>query len=144
MKDIIELLKSKGHKMTPQRRAVIKALYECGQFPTAQNILEYAKNINPDMGIDTIYRNLNLLTEIGILNQIYVKSRNVSVFEIAVKHQHHHMICSNCGKIECLDYCPLGDSEKIAQEKNFKIMGHSLEFYGQCATCQTNMKPIIS
>lgn len=136
MKEIIELLQSKGYKMTPQRRTVIKALFECGKFPTAQDILEYAKKINPDMGIDTIYRNLNLLTEIGVLNQINIKSRDVSVFEIVTNH-HHHLICLNCGKTECLDYCPVvRDSDKIAQEKNFKIMGHSLEFYGYCSTCQ--------
>ena len=130
MKAIIELLQSKGYKMTPQRRTVIKALYECGQFPTAQDILDYAKKINPDMGIDTIYRNLNLLTEIGVLNQINIKSRDVSVFEMAIKH-HHHLICLNCGKTECLDYCPvLKGVEKLALKNNFKIMSHSLEFYG--------------
>ena len=138
MKDIIEIIRSKGYKMTPQRRAVIKALFECGQFPTAQDILEYAKTINPDMGIDTIYRNLNLLTEIGVLNQINIKSRDVSVFEIVTSH-HHHLICLNCGKAECLDYCPvIEDSEKIAQEKDFKIISHSLEFYGYCHKCQAN------
>jgi len=138
MKDIIELLKSKGYKMTPQRRTVIKALFECGKFPTAQDILDYAKNINPDMGIDTIYRNLNLLTEIGVLNQINIKSRDVSVFEIVTNH-HHHLICLDCGKTECLDYCPvMGESEKMAQEKNFKIIGHNLEFYGYCSTCQAS------
>ena len=138
MKGIIELLQSKGYKMTPQRRTVIKALFECGQFPTAQDILEYAKEITPDMGIDTVYRNLNLLTEIGVLNQINIKNRDVSVFEIVTNH-HHHLICLSCGKTECVDYCPVAeDSEKIAQEKNFKIMGHSLEFYGYCSTCQAS------
>jgi len=138
MKGIIELLQSKGYKMTPQRRTVIKALFECGQFPTAQDILEYAKKINPDMGIDTIYRNLNLLTEMGVLNQINIKSRDVSVFEIVTNH-HHHLICLNCGKTECLDYCPVvEDSEKIGQENNFKIISHSLEFYGYCSTCQAS------
>jgi len=138
VKGIIELLQSKGYKMTPQRRTVIKALFECGQFPTAQDILEYAKKVNPDMGIDTIYRNLNLLTEMGVLNQINIKSRDVSVFEIVTDH-HHHLICLNCGKTECLDYCPvLQDVEKIADDKKFKIMGHSLEFYGYCSTCQAS------
>ena len=138
MKVIIDLLKSKGYKMTPQRRTVIKALFECGQFPTAQDILEYAKVINPDMGMDTIYRNLNLLTEIGVLNQINIKSRDVSVFEIVTSH-HHHLICLSCGKTECLNYCPvIEDSEKIAQKNNFKIMGHNLEFYGYCSTCQAS------
>ena len=138
MKAIIELMQSKGYKMTPQRRAVIEALFKCGQFPTAQDILEYAKKINPDMGMDTIYRNLNLLTEIGVLSQINIKSRDVSVFEIVTSH-HHHLICLSCGKAECLDYCPvIEDSEKIAQERNFKIMGHSLEFYGYCSACQAS------
>ncbi|MBP2627050.1 MAG: zur 1 [Firmicutes bacterium] len=138
MKDIIELLRSRGYKMTPQRRTVIKALFECGKFPTAQDILEYAKTINPDMGLDTIYRNLNLLTEIGVLNIINIKSRDVSVFEVVTNH-HHHLICLDCGQMECLDYCPIaGDSEKMAEEKEFKIVGHSLEFYGYCCKCQAS------
>jgi len=139
MEGMIELLQSKGYKMTPQRRTVIKGLFECGQFPTAQDILEYAKRINPDIGIDTIYRNLKLLTKIGVLNHICIKSRNVSTFEIVTNHRHHHIICLNCGKTECLDNCPVAEySEQIAQEKNFKIMGHSLEFYGYCSACQVS------
>ena len=138
MKRIIELLQSKGYKMTPQSRTVIKALFKCGQFPTAQDILEYAKTIHPDMGIDTIYRNLNLLTEIGVVHQINMRNRDASVFELVTSH-HHHLVCLGCGKTECLDYCPIAeDSEKMALEKGFEIVGHSLEFYGYCCKCRAS------
>lgn len=139
MQEIMKLLQLKGYKMTTQRRIVINGLFECGQFPTAQDLLEYAKKINPNMGIDTIYRNLNMLTEIGVLNQITIRNRNVSVFEIVTNHRHHHLMCLSCGKIECLDYCPVVEySVQIEQEKNFKIMGHNLDFYGYCAKCQVS------
>jgi Fur family zinc uptake transcriptional regulator len=137
MNDFLHLLRSKGFKLTPQRRAVIAALQACAPFPTAQEVYRHVKNQAPDVSLDTVYRNLTLLIRLGIVNQVNLPGRGGSVFEIVADNHHHHLICLACGQAECIDYCPV-IPHKIAQaeERGFTVVSHSLEFYGYCRTCR--------
>jgi len=135
--DIIKILKEKGCKITPQRRAVAQSLLSLGKFPTAQEIHNDIKKVQPDVGLDTVYRNLNLLVAIGLVNQISVPGKDTKVFELALGAHHHHLICIGCGEANCLDYCPV--DEKVLQKaagSEFEIVGHSLELYGYCRKCK--------
>ncbi|MBP2652299.1 MAG: zur [Firmicutes bacterium] len=136
MDELLKELRAKGYKMTPQRRAVITALLECGKFPTAQQLLAKVKQAAPDVSLDTIYRNLSLLIDLGLVNEIHLPGRG-NVFELTTNQHHHHLVCVRCGKAECLDYCPVSaqDLEKAA-EQGFEIISHSLEFYGYCRSCR--------
>jgi len=136
MDTILTILREKGYKLTPQRRAVIQALAETGKFPTALEVLARVKQVAPDVSLDTIYRNLTLLTELGLVHEIQLPGRDGNVFELTTRH-HHHLICMKCGQAECLDYCPVSqrDIEKAA-ERGFEILSHSLEFYGFCRSCR--------
>lgn len=137
MTDIIKILKEKGCKITPQRRAVAQSLLSLGKFPTAQEIHNDIKKVQPDVGLDTVYRNLNLLVAIGLVNQISVPGKDTKVFELALGAHHHHLICIGCGEANCLDYCPV--DEKVLQKaagSEFEIVGHSLELYGYCRKCK--------
>lgn len=138
MDRIINLLRSKGFKITPQRRAVIGALQACGNFPTAQKILDHVKQSTPDVSLDTVYRNLSLLAELGAVNEIYTRSREGNVFEVLTDgSHHHHLICLDCGKTQCLDFCPVSSSDlERAAETGFQVLSHSLEFYGYCRECR--------
>lgn len=140
MEKIITLLRQRGYKITPQRRAVITALLECGKFSTAHQILSYVKESFPDMSLDTVYRNLGLLVDLGLANEIQIKGRrDGNLFEIILSHHHHHLVCIGCGKAECIDFCPINpDAIKKAEEGGFQIASHSLEFYGYCQNCKTN------
>lgn len=138
MNNVIDVLRGKGHKITPQRRAVINALLECEQFPTAMQLLDYVKKSQPDVSLDTVYRNLNLLKELGIVNEIQTGNQDGNRFEILTNgHHHHHVICLACGKVQCLDFCPIDINEvEQVEKKGFVIVSHSLEFYGYCQKCQ--------
>ncbi|MDT8900814.1 Fur family transcriptional regulator [Anaeroselena agilis] len=140
MDTYLHLLRSKGFKLTPQRRAVIAALEACAPFPTAQDIHRHVKTQAPDVSLDTIYRNLTLLIRLGIVNQINLPGRGGgSVFEIvAGQRHHHHLICLACGQARCIDYCPIVPHELAqAKEQGFTVVSHSLEFYGYCRDCRT-------
>ncbi|HMM21004.1 MAG TPA: Fur family transcriptional regulator [Selenomonadales bacterium] len=136
MENLLQKLREKGYKMTPQRRAVVTALLECGEFPSAQTILEHVKHTLPDVSLDTIYRNLALLVELGLVQEIHLRGRESNVFELTVTH-HHHLVCLSCGKTLCLDHCPI-DHRDVAKaaKQGFEIVSHSLEFYGYCRTCR--------
>lgn len=136
MDNLLQKLREKGYKMTPQRRAVANALAECGEFPSAQKLLEHIKLAIPDISLDTIYRNLSLLVELGLVQEIHLPGREGNVYEVVDCH-HHHLICLRCGKAACLDHCPI-DHHKIAkaEKHGFEITSHALEFYGYCRTCR--------
>lgn len=136
MEKLISVLREKGYKITPQRRAVITALVNSDRFATAQQILDYVKQTNPDISLDTIYRNLTLLADLGIICEISTRGKDGNIYELITTKHHHHLVCLNCGKAECLDFCPISheDLEQINQ-KQFTIISHSLEFYGYCANC---------
>ncbi len=133
------LLRKKGYKITPQRRAVLTALDTCGKFPTAQQILEAVRKMQPDVSLDTIYRNLTLLTELDLVHEVYRSSGNV--YEIVRPgHHHHHLVCTECGKTECIDICPMNELyEKEAAKRGFLVTGHIFEFYGLCWSCRNKL-----
>ena len=132
----LERLRVKGYKITPQRRAVLQAFASCPPFPTAQQICEEVRKQQPDVSLDTIYRNLSLLTELDIVHEIFRSAGNV--YELADdSHHHHHLVCTECGRTECIDVCPMTDAyEQKKKKKGFKITGHIFEFYGLCQKCQ--------
>ena len=136
----LSMLRKKGYKITPQRRAVLTALDTCGQFPTAQDILEAVRKMQPDVSLDTIYRNLTLLTELGIVHEVYRSAGNV--YEIVEQgHHHHHLVCTECGRTECIDICPMNEIyEKEAEKHGFLVTGHVFEFYGLCWSCRNKIK----
>ncbi len=137
MEKWIAALRAQGYKVTPQRRVVIEALQQGGKFTTAQQVLEAVRQKFPEMSLDTVYRNLSLLVELGLVHEVRTKGRDGNVFEIAVTGHHHHTVCLQCGKAACLDFCPIHEQDLArAEEGGFKITAHSLEFYGYCADCR--------
>ena len=139
MEELVALLREKGYKITPQRRAVIAALLESEKFPTAQQILEIVKKTNPDVSLDTVYRNLGLLIELNLVYEINTQNSAGNVFEIVHLHHehHHHLVCLVCGKTECIDICPVNEAYIAEVEKRgFEVTGHTFEFYGKCQKCK--------
>lgn len=136
METFLEKLRSAGYKITPQRRAVWEALQTQAAFPTAHQILDVVRRTQPDVSLDTIYRNLALLTDLGLVHEIFRPAG--SVYELTRPgHHHHHLVCTACGRTECIDVCPMTpiyDAE--AAKKGFRITGHIFEFYGLCRKCQ--------
>ena len=135
----LELLRQKGYKITPQRRAVLEALDAGCQFPTAQQVLELVREKQPDVSLDTVYRNLTLMVSLGIVHEIFRSAGNA--YEIVEPgHNHHHLVCTECGKTECIDICPMNKIyEKEAEKRGFLVTGHVFEFYGLCWSCRSKL-----
>ena len=132
----VAILRKKGYKITPQRRAVITAFLKSDKFATAQQILDHVRATNPDMSLDTVYRNLALLVELGVISEVNTRGKDGNFYELITTEHHHHLVCLNCGKAECLDFCPI-NCEKLetASKNGFNITSHALEFYGYCQNC---------
>lgn len=137
MEKLITILREKGYKITPQRRAVITAFLESDKFATAGQILDHVRATNPDMSLDTVYRNLALLVDLGVISEINTRGKDGNIYELITTEHHHHLVCLSCGKAECLEFCPI-NCEKLenASKNGFSITSHALEFYGYCHNCR--------
>jgi len=91
-------LKDRGLKVTPQRIAVLEAIYELNNHPTAENIIEYIRKIHPGIASGTVYKVLDVLVENHLIKKVKTE-RDVMRYDGILEH-HHHLYCSECDKIE--------------------------------------------
>ncbi len=140
--DLRGTLRSKGYKLTPQRRSVLKVMIQhTGEHLTAEEIYDEVRVECPDIGLATVYRTLQLLNDLKVLMKLNLED-GITRYEMNLDerhHHHHHLICENCGIIIEVKYDLLDSVEKkIEKEYDFKIQNHKLKFYGLCNNCQSN------
>lgn len=133
-------LKGKGYKLTPQRRAVLDIIISNeGKHLTAEELYDLVKIECPEIGLATVYRTVLLLEELGVVCRLDLNDDGCSRYELVHEdenHQHHHLICTNCGKVIEVEGDLLGSLEHAIEKKyEFKIKNHSVKFYGLCSEC---------
>jgi len=134
---LIDLLRAHGYKVTPARSAVLDTLQGDHEHFDPSTILERAKSSYPAIGRATVYRTLEMLTQIGVLRPIYSGQNTVEF--IWAEGGHHHLICSDCGEVVEFEDCLAGEmTGRIEAEYGFKIRSHLLEFYGLCRACDVD------
>ncbi|RUM61686.1 MAG: transcriptional repressor [Persephonella sp.] len=131
-----DYLKLKGLRYTKQRKEILeKILNRMGHFEIEDIVLEF-KNQNIDVSRSTVYRTLNILKELGIVNEV-IKFKNKTLYEVALNEHHDHLVCENCGKIIEFHSQEIEDLQnKICEMYNFKPNFHRLEIYGLCKECK--------
>lgn len=139
MDSMKELLKSGGSKLTPQRLSILDVIIEQeGNHLTIEEIYEIVKKNKPQIGVATVYRTIQLFDELGLVTKLDL---NDGLYRYEINHEeemhnHHHLICNNCSKVLEVDGDLLDEVEKkIETEYNFKILDHSLKFFGLCQDC---------
>lgn len=130
----LEQLKSTGVRMTPQRHAILSFLMDSMIHPTADEIYKALSPAFPSMSVATIYNNLRLFVEAGLVREL-TYGDDSSRFDADLS-DHYHAICRQCGTIVDFDYPSLTDVEQTAsKETGFKVEGHRMEIYGLCGDC---------
>lgn len=135
-----EELKKKGYKLTPQRRSIVDTIVDSeGKHLTAEEIYDEVKKKCPEIGLATVYRTILLLEEIGIVSRLHLND-GCSRYELVhsdEKHRHHHLICNKCNSVIEVEDDLLDELEaNIEDNYGFKIMDHSVKFFGICSECQ--------
>lgn len=134
----IAKLKQAGIRVTPQRIAIIQYLIESTAHPTAEKIHDDLAASFPHMSVSTVYNNLGLLTDLGLVEEMNVADTAVH-FDFPLK-PHYHAICTNCGKIVDFSDDHLAQVQAHAAEvTGFQVTSHHLEVYGLCPECQAKL-----
>ncbi|MBD8497695.1 MULTISPECIES: Fur family transcriptional regulator [Paenibacillus] len=137
---IKQQLQSQGYKLTPQREATVRVLLENEEdHLSAEDVFMLVKEKAPEIGLATVYRTLELLSELHVVQKLNFGD-GVARYDLRgdnSKHHHHHLICVQCGTMqEILDDWLGPLEERLAQEYNFHVLDHRLDFQGICNKCQ--------
>jgi len=140
-KRIASLLRQRGYKVTPQRRAVLNIIASNHDHLTPAGIHEMVSREHPGIGLVTIYRTLDLLAELGLICEVHSGGNCRSYLMRRPREHHHHLICSGCGRVDDFTDCDLGELEqRVSEGTGFEIASHLLEFTGRCRNCRGEIK----
>ena len=129
MEDLRGRLSEKHYKLTPQRKEILQIFIDCeyGEHLSAEEVYALLKEKNFDFGLATVYRSVELLQKLGILNKIDFGDGRTR-YELSAAnpelHQHHHLICLHF----------------IEKKSGFQIVNHEVKFFGYCSECKDKVR----
>jgi len=136
-RNLTSLLRQKGYKLTPQRRAVINAIARSNNRITPAELYEKAHSEHAGVGLVTVYRTLKVLSDIGLICEMHGEGGSRSYLLRRPAEHHHHLVCSGCGFVVDFASCALNDLERrLVDSTGFVMEDHLLEFHGRCPACQ--------
>lgn len=119
-----------GVKLTGQRRLILQVLAEAEDHPSVDVLFERAKALDPDVSMATVYRTLNLLAELELVQKRDF-GQEFARFEVNAAH-HHHLVDLDTGAVIEFQNEKLEKlKEEIARELGYELIDHTLELYGR-------------
>lgn len=136
---ICKKLAERDYKLTNQRRIILEAFLGKGVgHLSAEDLYMMVKKAHPEIGLATVYRTLDLLAELDVLQKMnFGDGRARYELNQSELHHHHHLVCLNCGLVTEFNDDLLDTLEDVVSRKSgFKIIDHDLKFFGYCKKCQ--------
>jgi Fur family transcriptional regulator, peroxide stress response regulator len=131
---VIQKLKERGLRITPQRLSIINVLVRKGHLhPSASFIYKEAKKKGIRLSLSSVYENIRELCRYGIIKSLEFDGKENRCE--ANLEEHINLICEHCGKI--IDYeVPVSFNQiDVAKKTGFMITNNRLEYYGYCGEC---------
>jgi len=123
-----------GRNITKQRRAILVALRQMRSHPTATELFDRVRTQLPRVTLATIYRNLRVLQELGLVKEI--TGGAAGRFD-ATTHPHTHVRCTQCGRVEDIDVEFVDNLLDSGRERtDYVVTGCDVVFEGICPACQ--------
>ncbi|GAC1462924.1 MAG: transcriptional repressor [Candidatus Limnocylindrales bacterium] len=132
---VLDRLDRRGLRRTGARSAIIAAALRRHRPFTAQDVV--TELLPSGVGRATVFRTLDQLVRIGVLGRVHgIDGEQCARYIPCAPEHHHHLICRSCGALEEI---PAGGVEagirRIAAERGFTVLGHTLEIEGLCPRC---------
>ena len=133
--DIVRKLAEHGYRLTPQRLMIVSAIEASEGHISAEEVYAQVAAKYPHVNISTVYRTLELLTELGLVTETDLGEGRVR-YHPADKGHHHHLVCRECGWIIDLDESVVATLKStLLREYSFDADLKHLAIFGRCAKC---------
>ena len=131
--ELTEAFRQRGLKVTPQRRAIFRALHEHPGHPTAESVYDTVRVEMPTISLRTVYQTLNDLAAMGELRQLSFGPGSARFDPNG--DAHHHLVCDRCGKV--IDVYADTSALQLApaDRQGFTVNATQVVFRGTCAEC---------
>ena len=132
----IHKLKEQKLKVTPKRQAILDCFIKEGSHLTPEQVWGKLKKNFKQLGFPSIYRNLEIFADCGILVKIQRDDRRL-YYALCQSHEkthhHHHIVCIKCGKVDDVQGCAIAG---IKSASGYKILKHFVQLEGLCPRCR--------
>jgi Fur family transcriptional regulator, ferric uptake regulator len=127
------ILKADGNSLTKPRKLVFDLMLN--QTPQSMQVLVQRAKDKADRA--TVYRTIELFERLGIVRRLNIGWKYKIELTDAFSGHHHHMYCTNCGRVFDLPDNPMLETmiDTVAAKSGFSPRGHQLEIFGLCANC---------
>src|SRR5215510_1323471 len=135
-------LRDLGFRLTAPRHAVLEVVRGVKAHPTAEEVHRLVIRRAPGVSLGTVYRNLRLLVDAGLLGELPGPRARFD----ANTRAHHHFTCLRCGRIKDVE-APVAEpqsqvlSKRVAARTGLTITYHRIEFFGRCRECRRRDAP---
>lgn len=131
----LTLLEEKGGRLTGPRRVIVELLVNSDRALSPVDVFDKARSTYPKLGLVTVYRTLEILNELGLVERVH-QTGGCHMYLRAAKGHEHIMLCTRCGRAAYFSGDDLGQlMEKVAKESGFLIKEHWLQLQGLCKRC---------
>jgi Fur family transcriptional regulator, ferric uptake regulator len=140
---LLSEVEARGIRLTAQRRALIETMQEAASHLDAESLLKLARIRDPNIDRATVYRTIELLKRLGMIDELDLMHLNGEkhYYEVKTEKDHLHLACFDCGKIQEF-VNPIFERLKreIGATNNFEIQVIRLEVGGRCSGCAAQKK----
>lgn len=136
LNDILNNLRKRDCRITPQRIAILKAFLNTDQHPGVEHVYQQVKIDFPTTSLATVYKTVNLLKEIDEILEISFTDQG-NRYDGNKPYPHPHLICTSCDSIIDPDVSFLEQiTDEVTKSTGYQITSHQVELFGICPTCQ--------
>lgn len=134
MTALVDRLRTRGYRLTAQRRVIAEAMEGDHVHLAADEVLERARAALPEVSLATVYNTLNELVELGELVELpHADGRKR--YDPNVTEHHHHLVCVDCGEI--LDVLTIDPVLPPEQQHGYTVLDVEVTFRARCPDCAT-------
>lgn len=136
MNQIVEL---PNMRLTTQRQIILEELSKVKSHPTANEVYDMVRKRLPRIGLGTVYRNLELMAESGIILKLEVGGTQKR-FD-ATTELHYHIRCMDCGRVDDIELpVQYQINEAASENTSYQVFSHHIEFSGTCEQCSSALQ----
>lgn len=136
VEEIVGRIVASGRRRTMSRQAVIQVIVDCHGHISADDIATRVQEDFPSMDVSTVYRTLETLRELDIVDRAYFADGS-TVYHLR-DHQHHHLCCEKCGSVQELPVSLMKSVEAdLLEEFGFELHQRPLGLFGLCKACRS-------